>query len=273
MESNNHKNVYREFSAEDLKREYSPSTCVPDLYAFLDEYLVQSDKVYSENLFTTLAYGESLAESVDLFLPPEPNPPLHIFIHGGYWQMLSKKESVFNAPHYTKQGSAFAAMDYGLAPDVNLDEIVQQTRWMISFLYKHAEYLGFDQNQIHVSGHSAGAQLAFMALFTDWELEFNIPNDVIKSITSYSGVFDLEPLLFTEENDALKLDVESAKRNSPFHQIVKRKCDFKFLFGENETSEFKRQSYQFAVQLNNHGMESEVSEVKGKNHFDLVFLT
>jgi len=270
---NNNKKVYKEFSKQDLQREYSPSSCVPDLYVFLDDYLVQSDKVYAENLFTTLAYGESLAETIDLFLPPEPNPPLHIFIHGGYWQMLSKKESVFNAPYFTQQGVAFAAMDYGLAPDLTLDEIVLQTRWMIWFMYNHAEYLGFDRNQIHLSGHSAGAQLAFMALFTDWELEFDMPSDVIKSITSYSGVFDLEPLLHTEENDALKMDAEAAHRNSPIHQIVKRDCELKFLFGENETTEFKRQTYQFAVKLNNYGMESTVDEVKGKNHFDLVHLS
>ena len=255
-----------------MQREYSPSSLIHDISVFLKEYQRISKHVYKNHLFTTLAYGESLAETLDLFLPPEANPPLHIFIHGGYWQMLSKQESVFNAPHYINQGCAFAAMGYGLAPDVTLDEIVQQTRWMIWFLYKHAEYLGFDKEQIHLSGHSAGAQLAFMALFTDWEKDFDIPNDVIKSVTGYSGIYDLEPLLYTEENDFLKMDAEEAKRNSPIHQIVKRKVDLKFLYGENETSEFKRQTYQFAVSLNNYGMESSVNEVKVKNHFDLVVL-
>lgn len=243
---------------------------MPDIQVYFDEYRNGSEKIYSENLFTTYAYGESLAETIDIFLPPEPNPPLHVFIHGGYWQMLSKQESVFNAHKYINNASAFGAMGYGLAPDVSLDDIVQQTRWCIWFLYKHAQYMGFDPEQIHLSGHSAGAQLAFMALFTDWENDYDIPNDVIKSITGYSGIYDLEPILYCEENDFLNMNADVAKRNSPIHQIVKRKCKLKLLYGENETSEFKRQSYQFAVKLNDYGMQSSVEKVKGKNHFDLV---
>ncbi|NNM13228.1 MAG: alpha/beta hydrolase [Gammaproteobacteria bacterium] len=239
---------------------------------YFKEYLDKSDQAYAKHLYTTYAYGESLAETIDIFLPPEPTPPLQVYIHGGYWQMLSKQESAFNAPFYLDQGTAFGVMGYGLAPDVTLDEIVQQTRWLIWFLYKHADILGFDKDRIHLSGHSAGAQLAFMALFTDWEKDYGIPNDVIKSVTGYSGLYELEPLLHCEENDFLKMDAEAAKRNSPLHQIVKRKCDLKFYYGENETSEFKRQTYQFAVKLNNYGMESTVKEVEGKNHFDLVLL-
>lgn len=242
------------------------------MYAFFDEYREKSNKVYKNNLYSTYAYGESLAETIDIFLPPEANPPLHVFIHGGFWQVLSKQDSVFNAPFYLSDGNAFGAVDYGLVPEISLDEIVQQTRWMIWFLYKHAEYLGFDREQIHLSGHSAGAHLAFMALFTDWEKDFDIPGELIKSITSFSGVFDLEPLLYTPECKALSLDKSIADRNSPIQQIVKRTCEFNFLYGDNETSEFKRQTHDFADALNAKGMQSMVKEVKGKNHFDVVIL-
>ena len=139
-------------------------------------------------------------------------------------------------------------------------------------MYKHAEYLGFDRDQIHLSGHSAGAHLALMALFTDWKNDFDIPDNVIKSITSYSGVFDLEPLLHTPESKALNLDKSMADRNSPIQHIVKRTCQLNFLYGENETSEFKRQTLDFAAKLNAKEMMSKVEEVKGKNHFDVVML-
>ena len=245
---------------------------MPDMYAFFDEYREKSNTVYKNNLYSTYAYGESLAETIDIFLPPEANPPLHVFIHGGFWQVLSKQDSVFNAPFYLNNRSAFGAMSYGLVPDVSLDEIVQQTRWMIWFLYKHAEYLGFDRDQIHLSGHSAGAHLAFMALFTDWKNDFDIPDNVIKSITSYSGVFDLEPLLHTPESKALNLDKSMTDRNSPIQHIVKRTCELNFLYGDNETSEFKRQTLDFAAALKVKGMKTKVEEVKGKNHFDVVML-
>jgi len=264
------KSVYRDFTSTELQREYSPSSCVPDIQPFLDQYKADSDKVYAKHLFTKYAYGESLAETIDIFLPYEPNPPLHVFIHGGYWQMLSKQESTYNAPHYLEQGIAFGGLGYGLAPDVSLDEIVQQTRWAIWFLYKHAEYLGFDREQIYLSGHSAGAQLAMMAVFTDWENDFGIPNNVIKGVKAISGIYDLEPLLHTSENEALQMDVEMAKRNSPLHSVVQRDCELEFVYGENETSEFKRQTTAFVAQLKEKGFDCSFLEVKEKNHFDVV---
>ena len=63
-----------------------------------------------------LKYGPGDEETLDLFIPDGPgSPPLHIFIHGGYWQLLSKNESSFAAPTFQKQGSAFAALNYTLA--------------------------------------------------------------------------------------------------------------------------------------------------------------
>jgi len=262
--------IYRGFNASELQREYSPSSCVPDIQPYLDRYKSESEAVYAQHLFTQYAYGESLAETIDIFLPYEPNPPLHVFIHGGYWQMLSKQESTYNAPHFLKQGSAFGALGYGLAPDVTLDDIVQQVRWAIWFLYKHAEYLCFDREQIYLSGHSAGAQLAMMALFTDWEGEFGIPNNVIKGVKAISGVYDLEPLLHTSENQALQMDKEAAKRNSPIHHILERECQLEFVIGENETSEFKRQTGEFVDRLREKSFLPTLVEIAGKNHFDVV---
>lgn len=270
LEKTAEKSIYRDFTASELQREYSPSSCVPDIQPFLDYYKEESDKVYAEHLFTKYAYGESLAETIDIFLPYEPKPPLHVFIHGGYWQILSKEESTYNAPHYLEQGTAFGALGYGLAPNVSLDEIVQQIRWAIWFLYKHAEYLCIDRERIYLSGHSAGAQLAMMALFTDWEKEFDIPNNVIKGVKAISGVYDLEPLLYTSENDALKMDLEMAKRNSPIHHIVERDCKLEFLIGENETSEFKRQTKEFVDKLKEKSFNCSLEEVVEKNHFDVV---
>jgi len=262
--------VYREFTQKELQREYSPSSCVPDIQPFLDRYKAESVAVYADHLFTIYAYGESLAETMDIFLPNEPNPALHLFIHGGYWQMLSKEESVYNAPYYLQHGTAFAALGYGLAPDVSLDEIVQQVRWAIWFVYKHAEYLCIDRERIYLSGHSAGAQLAMMALFTDWENDFDIPNNVIKGVKAISGIYDLEPLLFTTENEALQMDIEAAKRNSPIHHIVEGDCELSFCYGENETSEFKRQTDEFVAALREKGFDCSLEEVEGKNHFDVV---
>lgn len=43
-----------------------------------------------------------------------PDPPLHVFVHGGYWQELSEAESSFAALDMVPRGAAFAA--HGPAP-------------------------------------------------------------------------------------------------------------------------------------------------------------
>ena len=43
-------------------------------------------------------YGSSAAETFDLYPCASAGAPLHVFIHGGAWQRLSKRESAFPAP-------------------------------------------------------------------------------------------------------------------------------------------------------------------------------
>src|SRR5205807_1456751 len=45
-------------------------------------------------MLADVAYGEGVAERLDVFFPPgrRRDLPVHIFIHGGYWRMFSKRD-------------------------------------------------------------------------------------------------------------------------------------------------------------------------------------
>ena len=246
---------------------YSPSTMVGgNIAPFIQAYVDQSAAAYAAfpNM-QTLFYSDRTSQSIDLIVPESETPvACHVFIHGGYWQQLSKTDSFFPAPDTMARGIAFAAVGYTLAPHASLDEIVAEVIAALRHLHANAETLGIDPTRIIVSGSSAGAQLAAMA-----GVILKGPEKPAGLIL-LSGIYDLRPLLNIYVNDALGMDEEDAKRNSPLMRGISDFPPAVFAWGEFETNEFKRQRRHFSFQLEYSERETITLEVAGRNHFDIV---
>lgn len=267
--------VYLTFDQANLDREYSPSSRVDDINVFLDMYVNLSAAAKREALAQELcepdvSYGERPEETLDMFWPRKAElPPLHVYIHGGYWQLLSKDESCFAAPLFQEFGSCFAAVNYTLAPDQTLTGIVEENRRAIAFLYRNAERWGYDRNRIYLSGSSAGAHLAIMMLLTDWR-SMGLPADTIKGVCAVSGVYDLEPVRLTYVNDAVGMDADEAAANSPILHPLRNRCPVILAYGDNETDEFKRQTQDYRSRLRSNDIDVVFSEIGDRNHFDVI---
>jgi arylformamidase len=263
-----------------LNREYSPSSCIEDINVYIQQYIEQSrtaknNAITLEKIHSDQYYGEGKNQRLDLYLPiDKPKQRLMVYIHGGYWQELSKEESCFAATNFQQQGFHFAVLDYTLAPDASLSEIVEENRQAIAWLYQNAARFGYEPEQIYVCGSSAGAHLAMMILQTQWsDYIADYQGCVIKGVCAVSGIYDLQPLLPTYVNDALNMDSQEAKANSPFLQPL---CSLVgtvpviIAFGDIETSEFKRQSEMMAEKLTAHGVDLQFKEIVERNHFDVI---
>jgi len=272
--------MYKNFDSTNLAKEYSPSSCIDDINIYINKYINQSKEAaelakQTQTLKPNLSYGENEDELIDLFLPTKGNTKkLQVYIHGGYWQALSKNESSFAASNFQQNGCYFAVLNYSLAPNASLTEIVKQNRKAIAWLYNQAEHLGFDANEIYLSGSSAGAHLAMMMLHTDWadyiKSDKQQNNQVVKGICAVSGIYDLAPIALTYINDALKLTANEIEQHSPNNKSLKNLCPIVFAFGDNETSEFKRQTSEMLMTLSRDGIEVSCNEIKGRNHFDVI---
>ncbi|MGB7317522.1 MAG: alpha/beta hydrolase, partial [Planktotalea sp.] len=225
-------------------------------------YTAQSAATYAAHPdVQTLRYGTSDTQSIDLFMPETDAPaPLHIFIHGGYWQALSKTDSTFPAQGFLDQGVAFAAVDYTLAPDASVAQIAAECREAVSYLFEQADALGVDPARICLSGSSAGAHLAAI---TCLDLA---PEHRPLGVILLSGVYELEPLLGTYINEPLKMSLKDAHDNSPALRDLANFPPALVAWGEIEPDEFKRQSQSFAVAL----PKAEALEIPARNHFDIV---
>ena len=258
---------WHHFDLNTLEEEYSPSSMIGGNYQpFIDAYVNQSQQAFkSVPCRRDLRYGEGPRAWMDYFPATQRDAELLVFIHGGYWQELSKTESAFLAPAWVNSGRAHCVLDYDLAPSVRLEAIVQECSDGLHWLIANAADLGFDPGKIVLAGSSAGAHLAAMLC---------LRHPDIKGAVLLSGLYDLEPLVPTYVNQALGLDALGARRLSPMHLLRSGetgrfpKC--LIAWGEHETGEFKRQSQEFAALLLACGAKCDIYEVAGCNHFDIA---
>ena len=264
--------VYRDFDAEQLEWQYSPRAHTPGHDAPIAEGLAQS-AAYREtarNPRLDIAYGASAGETLDLFLPDNPQgAPVEIYIHGGYWRSRDKTDFSHLAAPIVGAGGISAIVNYDLCPAVTLDEIVRQMRACIVWLHGNIAEYGGDPNRIHVSGHSAGGHLTAMMAATDWPgFAPGLPADTVKSALPVSGVFDLEPIPGTSVQNDVRLDSAAVTRNSPALLPVPPGLAVAVAVGADESGEFRRQSADYADSLRARGLEVAWFEMPGQNHFN-----
>lgn len=275
---------WRELDDAAREREVSPSSCIGGHYQpFIAAYAERSAQARSSAAAEgtgrfNLRYGPGVAQVLDLFVPPAGPagatraPAILVFIHGGYWQELSKDESSFAAPQCVAQGIAFAALNYTLAPAATLAEMVAECRLAIGWLQANAAALGFDATRVVVAGSSAGAHLAAMAALSPQGPPQRPPQGppLVRSAILVSGIYELEPLVGTSVNNALGLDADTARALSPALLPLRGFPPSVVCWGEVETGEFKRQSRDFAARLQGAGSVCQAFEVPRRNHFDLI---
>ncbi|MCP5026531.1 MAG: alpha/beta hydrolase [Actinomycetia bacterium] len=265
---------WSQLGLREREQQYSPSSCLPDgdYRPLVARYRQASEKARKYCLsggreIVEIRYGDGSAQTIDVVTPNDSGgaDPLLVFIHGGYWQELSKHDSFFAATDCIQHGWGFAAVDYTLAPHATLDEIVEECAAAIEALYSEADRLGFDHRHLFIAGSSAGAHLAAMAALRQ-------PNNTppIAGLVLLSGIYEIEPLIRTSINAAVGIDPPAADRNSPLRHRAEGLPPALVAWGENETDEFKAQSRVYAHHLRAGGVAVAEMEISDRNHFDLV---
>jgi arylformamidase len=231
--------IWRGMNMPELARAYSPRLQA-DMRAVFAKWNEEGAAFRADQAGLDLRYGPTRDEVLDFYPAQRRNAPLWVFMHGGYWQACTKDQHGQFAEGMLRNGFAVANLDYGLAPEASLAEIVVQVRHALQFLIKHAAALGFDPAQIHLAGHSAGAHLAAMGAIDPH-------GPAIASALLLSGVFDLEPLFHLPMGQVIGLDSRNWRVLSPAFSPP-RKVKIGLAVGALETDEFKRQSADMASQ-------------------------
>jgi arylformamidase len=164
-----------------------------------------------------LTYGNGPNETLDVFPTSQPNAPVLVFIHGGWWRSLDKADHSFIAPAFTDAGAMVVVPNYALCPAVHIETIALQMVRALAWTFRNAALHGGDPRRIVVAGHSAGGHLAAMLMCCDWAaVGADLPATTVPAALAISGVFDLAPVRHTPFLQAdLRLTAASVARLSP----------------------------------------------------------
>jgi arylformamidase len=254
-----------------LSREYNNRALFPDHARHFARWADTSARARSTMAcYLDRAYGASPGETLDIFPSRKGDGSALMFIHGGYWRSLDKRDFSFLAPAWVDAGVSLVVVNYDLCPKVSIEHIVQQMLAASVWLYRHAEQYGMDEERIYVSGHSAGGHLAAMLLAALWPvMERSLPRNLVKGALAVSGVYDLRPLVQVDwlQGD-LRLDEASALRVSPAFLPPATRAPLALAVGGLESSEFKRQNALLAQRWKS-VLTSDVP-MPGKDHFTVV---
>jgi len=254
-----------------LSQLYNNRELVPEHPQFMARWSESSARARATmTCYLDRAYGEQPGETVDLFPARKGDGSCLMFIHGGYWRALDKKDFSFLAPALVDAGVSLAVVNYDLCPRVSMEEIVRQMLRASRWLRLNAEEYGMDQDRLYVAGHSAGGHLTAMLMCAVWPaFDRTLPKDLWKGGLAISGVYDLRPLLEVEWlNGDLKLDADSALKLSPAFLPPATRAPVMTCVGGEESSEFRRQNALLGSRWR--GAFAGDIAAPGKHHFSVV---
>lgn len=242
----------------DLEAAYNNRERVPGHPAILKRWREESARVIDAHRPETVEYGPGERQRMEWF-DAGPGSPVAVFIHGGYWQALDRGWFGWVAPALLDHGVSVVIPGYDLTPAVTVGQIVGQMRQATEAVRARTG------KRPLVFGHSVGGHMAACML----------SEGRARAALAISGVFDLEPLIQTSLNDALKLDGPTARALSPIHWPAPNGgapggMALDCWVGGAESNEFVRQSREMAASWGGRGADAHVEILDGLDHFTVL---
>jgi arylformamidase len=252
---------------QDNERNYVFRDRYPDrdsIYRLFDDR--SADARREHEFLADIRYGEDARETFDFF-PGDRDSPLLVFVHGGYWQSLSKDRFSFVAAAFLTKGFSVALPNYPLTPKVSVRDIVDSVKRSVPAILHAAAGAGNKPPCWIAAGHSAGGHLAAMVAVADWHQRAFMP--ALAGCAPISGIFDLEPLIDTSLNKTLRLDSPQAASLSPVRIPACRGRLVAFV-GDAETDGFLAQSAAYADHWRSYGGDARLIRLSKRNHYTIL---
>jgi arylformamidase len=252
--------VYRGMNQVELDAGYNNTAAVARVQEYLADWTERSAAMRPTlDAAWDLRYGDKPRQRVDFVRARTPGRPTFLYIHGGYWQRNDKEPQQCMAAGLLAHDVNFATLEYTLAPNATMDEIVAEVRACTDYLVPRLAELGADAKRLVVGGHSAGGHLT--ATLRE--------HPGVTGILPISGLFDLEPIQLSYLNVAVRMDMETARRNSP-QLHLKGSHPAIIAVGGAELPELQRQSRELHAAYQARGLKSELIVLPGEDHFTIL---
>jgi len=266
--------AYLQLGQEALDREYNNREQRPGggFEAFVERCKRRSADARSDlTCALDISFGPDLEERLDIFMPDAVlDAPVNIFFHGGYWRASTKEDFSYVAFGGIPAGIMTVVVNYGLIPSVTMAELIAQCQRSVVWIYSNIRKFGGDPSKLYLSGHSAGAHIVSMLMCTKWsDLRQDLPADLIKGACAISGIYDLEPVRRSFLNKTLGFSDADVTGFSSVALTPVVRCPLLCAVGGDESSEFIRQTEEFAERWQAHNLDIDMHVLAGKDHFSI----
>src|ERR1700720_3769523 len=133
--------LHRQFTTqEEIDEEYDVEKSVPDFQRSAEFNINESKKARDElECLLDVPFGPTVEETLDIFPAQDPDAPILVFVHGGYWRSNGSKEFSCVARGPVALGFTVVITNYALCPKVTLPEITRQTRSAIAWIQRSSK--------------------------------------------------------------------------------------------------------------------------------------
>jgi arylformamidase len=140
-------------------------------------------------------------QTLDIYFPSEQanNTPVFIFLHGGGFQEGDKDDYGYVALPFASRGVITVVATYRWAREYRYPSQVEDTRDILSWVYRNIGSMGGDPEKIYIGGHSAGAILsASVSVDPSWTARRQLPVDLVKGCIPISATYDMRTNPYAE---------------------------------------------------------------------------
>ena len=264
--------LFRGYDRDGLDREYDNAKKLPKevLLVYRKRWKSQNEQARSKlSCDLDIRYQQDGVEKLDVFFPVTKNAPVQIYIHGGYWHSNDKSDCSYIALGFVEQGCVCVIINYTLVPSARIDEQVKQCAEAVRWVKRNIAAFGGDPNNIHVTGHSAGGHLAAMLLAKS-ALVPDANQLAIRSVSSLSGIYDLEPIRLCFLNEILNLTELDVTQLSPVrHAPASTDSRLLLVTGSLEGDEYAQQIKDLVAAWRPYLHHIETKLADGFDHFTI----
>jgi arylformamidase len=251
------------------EHKYNARVGVDNVPETFDRWQADSEQVRRDlTCYLDLRYGSANRETLDIF-PAHGSSKWIVFIHGGYWRVMTKEHFSYLAVPFVQAGYNVAMIEYDLCPAVTIATITEQCRRGIVWLANHAADYDLPCEDIIIAGHSAGGHLTAMMFATQWN-HYALSAGRIRGGIALSGLFDLDPISQTAMNEDLHLSPADVQVLSPMRLDPKVNAPLVVVVGALESTEFHRQSHLIKATPGWDKIATDPIIAEGYHHFNIL---
>jgi arylformamidase len=252
--------LYRGMDRAALDLAYNNTKAVSDFQTVFAGFQARSAQLYATTQCDRdMRYGDQPRERFDLVRGRGVDPPTVVYIHGGYWQSLSKEDFAFVAQGPLALGYNIVLAEYTLAPQSSMTQIVQEAGRLLDHLAANRDELKIGHGPVYLVGHSAGGHLSLV----------HRSHPLLTHTMAISPLVDLEPISLSWLNTKLNLTPGEIDLYSPLLHIGKG-TPMTIAAGTAELPELVRHASEYAAAAAKSGERVEYVAIDHRNHFTIL---